>query len=145
MADYDDPTIKDAWCSERRADVIAYLDREGVGHGAVGDWPAWHVPPYVSVWAIESRRAPGRVGWWVISGDLPTDYVSAATVYHPRTAMRAFAEKWTRQSALMSRSESDSSITLGRPEDWPDLAPLLSARAKMLLEWSNDESLWEED
>ncbi len=42
---YDDPAIEEQWCSERRAQVIEYLEREKVSHGEVGEWPAWHVVP----------------------------------------------------------------------------------------------------
>ncbi len=65
---------EERWCQERRAQVAEYLRREGVRHGRIGEWRAWHVAPYVSVWAIESATLPESVGWWVICGDGPTDY-----------------------------------------------------------------------
>ena len=86
---YDDPAIEERWCEERRKEVTDYLDRQKVEYKEVGEWPAWHVPPYVSIWAIESAQKPGLVGWWVVCGDLPTDYISADTIKHPREAMRA--------------------------------------------------------
>ena len=91
--DYDDPATEHRWCADRRVEVADYLAAEGVAHGQIGAWPAWHVAPYVSVWAIESKRKPGWVGWWVLCGDLPTDYVSAATIKHPRKAVEAFAHR----------------------------------------------------
>src|SRR5437764_5727586 len=54
----------------------------------IGDWssdvcssdlslePRWFLSPYVAVWAVRSRANPDRVGWWAISGDLPTDYMT---------------------------------------------------------------------
>ena len=74
--------------------MIAYLAREQLEHGQVGEVPAWFVEPYVSVWAVESLRAPGWVGWWVICGDLPTDVMSANEIKHPRDAVRAFSRSW---------------------------------------------------
>jgi hypothetical protein len=59
---YDDPAVEERWCESRRVEVVDYLRREGVGHRRVGEWPAWHVAPYVSVWAVESRTRPGWVG-----------------------------------------------------------------------------------
>ncbi len=105
---YDDPAIEEQWCMERRAQVIEYLNREKVIHGEVGEWPAWHVAPYVSIWAIESKKSPGWVGWWAICGDLPTDYVSAKSVKHPREALNAFGESWKKQSLLMSKGKGSS-------------------------------------
>ena len=53
MPDYEDPAFEEQWCEARRAEVAAYLEREGVVHGRmhgrIGEWPAWHVAPYVSV------------------------------------------------------------------------------------------------
>jgi hypothetical protein len=140
--DDDDPAVEQQWCEERRAQVIAYLRGEGVEHGRVGEWPAWHVTPYVSVWAIESKKRPGWVGWWVICGDLPTDYVSAHTIKHPREAIRSIAETWREQARLMAAGETHPDICLGRPEDRAALAPLLATRASVLLEWANDDSVW---
>jgi Domain of unknown function (DUF4826) len=84
VPDFDDPVVEEQWCQERRAQVEEYLLSEGVEPGRIGEWPALHVAPYVSVWAVESRSRPEWVGWWVICGDMLTDYVSAAQIKHPR-------------------------------------------------------------
>ena len=134
MRDYQDPDVEQQWCEERRAEVTAYLQREGVEHGRVAEVPAWHVAPYVSIWARESKKRPDWIGWWVICGDVPTDYTSAAHLKHPREAMRAIAEEWRNQANLMATGERQADIYIGRPEHWASLAPLLETRASMLLE-----------
>src|SRR5262245_56368482 len=94
MEDWDDV---DLWCEEQRCNVARYLQSQRLAHGEIGAWPAWHLAPYVSIWAIESLVHPESMGWWVISGDLPTDYISSAAVappQHPRKAMRVFADNW---------------------------------------------------
>ena len=144
MRDYDDPSVEEAWCEERRAQVTAYLRDEGVTHGQVGEWPAWHVAPYVSIWAIESKSHPDWSGWWVICGDLPTDYISAAQVRHPRAAMRAIAEDWREQVRLMADARRQVDPRIGRPEDWALLAPILETRVFLLLQWADDDSMWED-
>ncbi|MBL0041714.1 MAG: DUF4826 family protein [Xanthomonadales bacterium] len=53
---YDDPELEERWCMDRRQEVESYLSKEQVPHGRIGEWPAWHVAPYVSIWAIESQR-----------------------------------------------------------------------------------------
>lgn len=70
--DYDDPAVDEAWCADQRQVVADYLSSQNVTHGRIGEWPAWHVAPYVSMWAIESLSRPNDIGWWVICGDLPT-------------------------------------------------------------------------
>ena len=95
--DYDDPDVEERWCCEQQKIVADYLRSQKVKHGRIGEWPAWHVAPYASIWAIESLARPECIGWWVICGDLPTDYISSADVeppQHPRKAMRVFAQNW---------------------------------------------------
>lgn len=143
-ADYDDPAIEEVWCDARRKEAIQYLKRQNVVHGSVGEWPAWHLAPYVSIWAIESASSPGWVGWWLICGDLPADYASAESLKHPREALRAFGQRWQEAASCMARGESHPDISVGLPEEWPTLAPLLLARARSLLEWADDDELWDE-
>ena len=102
-------------------------------------WPPWHVAPYVSIWAIESKTRPDWIGWWAICGDLPTDYISAAHIKHPRQAMRAIAEEWLEQAKLMASNERHVDIRIGQPEEWASLAPLLETRASLLLQWANED------
>jgi hypothetical protein len=133
---------EEAWCAERRLQVEAYLKRQGLTHGDVGEWPAWHVAPYVSVWAIESLKAPGAVGWWAICGDLPTDYCgSAPDCANPRQALRRFAETWLASLADTPQDAAELGQT-GLPTDVGDL---LRSRAELLLEWVADEDGWPPD
>lgn len=145
MVNYDDPAQEGRWCEERRAEVAAYLKDEGVAHGRIGEWPAWHVAPYVCIWAVESAARPEWVGWWVICGDLPTDYVSADAIKHPRDAMRAISKRWLEVSGYMSRGEKHPTVNIGSPDTWPTLGPILGSRAETLAKWVNDESAWEDE
>ena len=133
---------EEQWCSERRGEVATYLDREGVTHGSIGDWPAWHVAPHVSVWAVESLKSPGWVGWWVTYGDLPTDYVSSEFARNPRDAVRAIVQRWRDLVPYLERGQSSPSATLGTTATAEELAPLLKARAELLGGWVNDAAVW---
>ncbi len=142
--DYDDPAVEEQWCFDMRAQVARYLETGQVSHGQIGKWPAWHVAPYVSVWAIESRTKPGWVGWWVICGDLPTDYVSADEIKHPRKALEAPADRWQGYCAAVRSGFMPDDMTIGGVPDSPgELLPLLESRAKTLAEWASDDSMWE--
>lgn len=145
MPNYDDAAQEEKWCDERRTEVAGYLKTEGLSHGRIGEWPAWHVVPYVSIWAIESKVRPDWVGWWVICGDLPTDYISADAIKHPRDATRAISKRWLEVSAYMSRGEKHPTICLGTPDTWSVLGPLLKSRAEMLGRWADDDSVWDDD
>ena len=129
---------EEAWCAERREDVIEYLRGQEVAHRGVGEVPAWFVTPVLSIWAVESQQAPGWVGWWVICGDLPTDYCSADNCHHPRLAMRRIAEAWI---AAIDRTPADASEIddLGLSVD---LSPDLRSRAEFMLTLSADDAQW---
>lgn len=136
------------WCTSPRERVALYLAEQrtahGLAHGAIGDWPAWHVAPYVSVWAVESVVRPGWVGWWVIAGDLPTDYVTAGKLRHPRAAVQAIAQGWLDHAAAERTASGTSDMRIG--DGTVPAAELLSqveARAHTLLEWVRDDTVWE--
>ncbi len=134
---------EEAWCDEQRSEVVRYLSEQpGLARGEVGEWPAWHIAPYVAIWAIESLAAPGSVGWWAISGDLPCDYCAAAPdCNNPRRAMRRLAESWLAQLA----STEPGAETIGDSRLPADFSDLLRSRAEFLLEMVADEELWPPD
>ena len=132
---------EEKWCHERRAEVLEYLLKEGVEHGQVSDWPAWDVYPHTSSWAIESNKSPGWVGWWVICGDHPTDYVSAEKIKEPRYAYKAIAENWLEicQCAEEGKKHPNMHVNLASNE----LIETLRGRAKTFLEWVADDENWQ--
>jgi Domain of unknown function (DUF4826) len=140
--DWDDPVVEEHWCDERRRTVAEYLAKQNVVHGEVGSWPAWHVAPYVSIWAIESLLAPGHVGWWAICGDLPTDYLSAATIKHPRKALLAFADLWKEVAEYMQKGLAHPDTTIGPSGQNPELTSLLEKRSNLLRRFAEDDSVW---
>src|SRR5687767_2584538 len=115
--DWDDDANIESWCAKQHQVAAQYLELQPAKFGALGEWPAWHVAPYVSVWAVESVAAPGKVGWWVICSDLPTDYASSAGVPDPRSAVSAFAERWRQMARAMERGEKHESVSIGEPGD----------------------------
>jgi hypothetical protein len=147
MPDYDDPETEEQWCDEQRARVAEYLRSQGVEHGRIGDWPAWQISPHVAVWAIESRVHTEWIGWWVVSGDLPTDYISAADIQppqHPRKALRGIGERWLRLVETWNSGRDDTETHIAGPHSPQELAPLLDSRARLFIEWADDDTLWEE-
>ena len=136
------PTVEDAWCAARGADVAACLQRQALEHGRIGVWPAWHVMPYASLWAVESRHRPEWVGWWVISGDLSTDAVPAHELPTPREAMRAFARRWLLHGAALDRGEVPPAWAHLGDAALPKLAAQLKKRGAALQAWADDDASW---
>ena len=139
----DDPKKEEEWIALARNNVEAYLADEKLKHGTIAGWPAWHIAPLTSIWAIESKIRPGWVGWWAIYGDHPTDYISAQEIRHPRAAIRAFINQWTELANCIQRGEKHPTIRLGNLSPSAELAELLVLRIQMLREMAVDDSLWD--
>jgi hypothetical protein len=138
-------TNENQWVASQRKGVEEYLKRERVQHLGVGEYPAFLVRPYLAVWAVQSKRAPGWVGWWAISGDLPTDYVSRGKIAHPREALRAFARKWREVSEYMLLGKKHPQIRIGRADQRLELGDLLRRRAQILQSCADDDAIWDEE
>jgi len=143
--DYDDPSVEEEWVLSTRKEVETFLRNHSVEHGEVGEWPAWHVAPMTSIWAIESKICPGAVGRCVIAGDHPTDYVSANGVRPPRAAPAGLRARSREVVQHMNQGTPHPTIRLGNASNWSDLAELLEPRTELLEKWANDSSLWDYD
>jgi len=140
--DNDDPKLEAQWLAKQRDTVLRYLQDEGVRHRGVSAKPEWFIAPIVSVWFVESLITPGAVGWWAISRDLPTDYLSGHDANDARTALAAFAGRWRDVSSYMLRGERHPTVNIGPPEHRAALGDLLRRRAQIIEEWTNDDSMW---
>lgn len=128
----DDPAGERRWLAGEHRRALEYLANESVEHGGIPDDPAWFVAPYVALWPVGSRKNPGVVGWWVITGDLPATYISAQPASDPASALREFAQEWRAVAIYMLRGEAHPDVSIGSPEDWPELGNLLLRRAELL-------------
>ncbi|MBN8484852.1 MAG: DUF4826 family protein [Sphingomonadales bacterium] len=133
---------EELWCSQQRENVLAYLAREKCPFRSIGDWPAWHVAPFISVWAVESGTRPGWVGWWAVSGDCPTDYVECGSERHPRQGLRDIGLRWKDAAMRWLNGEEADDLQLGSGDDHLTWAPLLATRAKLILEIAANDENW---
>lgn len=134
---------EERWCAEQRENVLAYLNGENFQSPNVGDWPAWHIAPLISIWAIESQSKPGWVGWWAVSGDFPTDYVTCGAERHPRQALRDIGRRWKLASEDWQAGRRTEGWEWGSAERERELAPLLASRAKLFFEIAEDDANWQ--
>ena len=139
----DDPGADAEWLRAQHAEVESYLAAEQVPHAGIGPDPAWYVPGVLAIWPVRSGAAPGTLGWWAISGDVPTDYVTASPGMDARAALAVIAARWQAAAARMARGLGPEGWTLGTPADWPTLGPQLGSRAATLARWAADAELWE--
>ena len=70
---------------------------QGVQHGALATAPGTSFPVRVNL-GFETLSWPEWIGWWVISGDLPTDYISAADIElasAPKKGVTSYRIDWS--------------------------------------------------
>jgi hypothetical protein len=139
----DDSDIEE-WVSRQRARVGEYLRRHGITDPNVGEWPAFEMAPMFAIWAVVSKRVPGKIGWWAFSGDCPTDYISEDGQCHPRSALRRLLEEWRIHVSFMRRGEQPPDMNFGEHADLRHLGELLEKRTELLGEWVLDDSMWED-
>jgi len=137
-----EPITEERWCAERAVDVGACLERLAPEHGRVGEWPAWHVMPYASLWAVESLHRPEWVGWWVICGDLPSDVLAAHDLATPRDALRAFGKRWILHGESLDRGDVPPAWAHLPHAELPRLAATLKLRGAALQVWADDAASW---
>ena len=140
--DYDTPEMEARWLGEQHASVQRYLDSEEVRHRGVSSDPVWFVAPCISLWTVESHKKAGVIGWWVISGDLPTDYLSGRDARDARSALTAFARRWREVSGYMLRGRAHPTIRLGHTTNQKELGDLLRRRAEILQSFVDDDAMW---
>jgi hypothetical protein len=134
----------DNWVADQREKVTLYLESQGIANPNVGDWPAFEMAPYFGIWAIESQKVEGKIGWWAFSGDCPTDYVSENGKCHPREALKDLIQNWKTYVPYMKEGEQPPNTKLGDSSNLKELGEMLEKRVTVLSDWCKDDSLWEE-
>lgn len=127
---------------QQKAQVEQYLQGQNVIHSGVGEWPAFEVAPYFAIWAIQSKIAEGRVGWWAFSGDIPTDYVSGQNLVDPRAALGCLLKTWGKYVPYLKVGANPPGIEMGNVENRKELGDLLEKRIHLLEKCYANDDLW---
>lgn len=131
------------WNNTKRAQIISYLEKQGLSGPEVGAWPAFEIAPHFGIWCIESKKRNGKIGWWAFAGDCPTDYVSEDGQCHPRAALRNLLSRWRDHIPHMKNGLQPPDVRLGDGSNIQKLGDLLERRVAILQEWLEDDTLWE--
>jgi hypothetical protein len=100
--------------------------------------PRWFLTPYLAIWAVRSQAEPGCIGWWAISGDVPTDYLPCTSERDNTDVLLSFSRVWHSVAAYMAEGQWAPNHEIGPPGQQRELAPLLIRRAEMLEELARD-------
>ncbi len=122
------------WAKEQFQKANRHLAENGLLFQSVVAEDSRYLAPLVAVWKINTNDDQQL---WVISGDLPVDYVPVSVADSARAALKHFALKWQLQAENVRNQ-------MGNDKTQLEYATLLEARAENLFELEMNERLWQQ-
>lgn len=123
------------WVREQFQKANKFLAEKGIIPSKVLEQDSRYLAPYLAIWKLESKQ-PQKKTYWVMSGDLPTDYVDVSVAETAREAVRHFSMMWQLKAENLIKSGATKDATQAK------FAQLLVARAESLYKIQEDENLW---
>jgi len=120
------------WTRDAYQKAIGFLGENGIITEIVVQKDSRYLAPLLAVWKVKSNK--GKY-YWVISGELPTDFMSIEGAASAREAIRAFSMRWQLQAEQIRQADQIDESQL-------EFAVLLETRAEQLYELFNQETLW---
>ncbi|MEE1978773.1 DUF4826 family protein [Shewanella xiamenensis] len=128
--------LRQEWVRTQFQKANRFLAEKGVIPSKVLADESRYLAPYLAIWKMESKR-PTTKTYWVMSGDLPSDFVDVKVAKTARDAVRHFSMMWQMQAENLIRSGATR-----RDATQAKFALLLVSRAESLYRMHNDEKLW---
>ena len=125
------------WIKEHFQKANRFLAEKGVIPSKVIADESRYLAPFLAVWKMESKQ-PKAQTFWVMSGDLPSDYVDVGVAKTARDAIRHFSMMWQLKAENLLKSGATADATQAK------FAKLLVSRAESLYQIHNDDKLWKE-
>ncbi|MCE9678320.1 DUF4826 family protein [Shewanella sp. AS1] len=125
------------WVKEHFQKANRFLAEKGVIPSKVIQQECRYLAPLLAIWKIESKQ-PKAQTFWVMSGDLPTDYVDVNVAATAREALRHFSMMWQLKAENLVQSGATQDPTQAK------FAQLLVSRAESLYQIHGDDKLWRE-
>ena len=123
-----------AWVREQFQKANKHLAENGVLFDSVVTEESRYLPPYFAMWKIKSSE--GQY-FWVISGDLPTDFMPFENEKTARLAVKHFSFLWQMKAENIRRGDNLTDTD-------KQFADLLESRAEGLHRIQAEDGLWDQ-
>ncbi|AXT40531.1 DUF4826 family protein [Alteromonas sp. BL110] len=120
------------WVREQFQKANKFLAENGVLFDTVITEDSRYLMPYLAVWKIKAMD--GKL-YWVISGDLPSDYTSIDNAKNAKEVLRHFSMHWQLKAENLINAK-------GADESQKAFGELLVNRAESLFAMQNTPELW---
>ena len=127
--------MRQEWVRVHFQKANRFLAEKGVIPSKVLADESRYLAPYLAIWKMESKQ-PKKQTFWVMSGDLPSDYVDVNVAKTAREAVRHFSMMWQLKAENLHKSGLTKDPTQAK------FANLLISRAESLYRMQADEKLW---
>lgn len=121
-----------AWVKDQYQKANKYLAEKGVLFEAVVPEESRYIAPLVAIWKI---KCTGGKGYWVIVGDLPSDYAPLSVAKTARESLRHFSLQWQLKAENILKTSSHDEFQV-------KFANLLVTRAEDIYNACENDELW---
>lgn len=121
------------WVRSQFQKANEYMASKGIIPDNVAVAESRYLPPYFAIWKLNTRD---KQAFWVISGDLPTDYMQYSAAVDAREAVRTFSLQWQLKAQRIIESGA-------MDKTQQDYANLLVNRAQGLYDMFSQDQLWQ--
>ncbi|MGS2719551.1 DUF4826 family protein [Paraglaciecola aestuariivivens] len=122
-----------AWVKEQFQRANKHLAENGVLFESVVTSESRYLAPFVAVWKI--KTSDGKF-YWVISGDVPADFMPYELEKTARDAMRSFSLRWQLQADNLLNSGTQDNTQV-------EFANRLITKAEQLYDLFADDKAWQ--
>ena len=122
------------WVREQFQRANKHLAENGVLFDSVVTEASRYLAPFVAVWKIKSID---NKYYWVISGDVPCDFIPFENEQTARAAIRHFSMIWQLKAENIRQSGTSDTVQ-------QNFAKLLIAKADDLYQIQADERVWQD-
>ncbi|WJG10892.1 DUF4826 family protein [Aliiglaciecola sp. LCG003] len=122
------------WVRSQFQRANKHLAENGIIFDSVVTEESRYLAPVVALWKI--KTTDNRY-YWVISGDLPVDFMPYENEKNARDVLRRFSFSWQLKAENLQNSDS-------LDQTQKDFCDLLVSRAEGLYQMYEKESLWQE-
>jgi hypothetical protein len=127
------PEQRSEWVREQFRKANKHLAENGVLFESVVTEESRYLAPYVAIWKIKSRD---NKFFWVIAGDLPSDFVLYENAGTAREVIKHFSMSWQMKAqTILNMPDADQTQL--------DFANLLIERADGLYDIQKEDGLWQ--
>lgn len=126
-------TEQQQWVKAQYQVATKYLAEKGLVTQSVAVEDSRYLIPYFSVWKLKSLE--GKT-YWVICGDVTTDYMPGSVAESAREAVRHFSFKWQLQAENLMKEKT---------KEQQEFAQYLIGRAEGIYDLYKEDALWQEN